>query len=213
MASLGISGGTPHYEWTVRGLETEFRRAGAVLDLGCGQGLFGAFLDHRFQQKPHGLDVVRHDRFLEEHYASFQLRNLESVEAADRRYDLVFAIGLIEYLPNPRAFLKSLPALLAPGGKVVLTSPNPASLLSLLSLLTRGEFSAFREVSNPASITPVLAVDAVRMLREAGFTKIATDDSGSGRVPFFRGLRYRQVLPFLKGRWWSDNFRVVASIV
>lgn len=212
LASQGISGGAPLYAWAVRGLEPHLQRARAVLDLGCGQGRFGGYLHERFQLQPDGCDVVRHAGFLQQHYASFELRNLETVESTGRRYDAIFAIGLIEYFPNPRAFLQSLPPLLAPGGKVVLTSPNPASLLSLLSLARRGEFSAFREVSNPASITPVLAVDAVRMLREAGFTSIAVDYSGRGRVPFFRGLRYQQLLPLLRGRWWSDNFRAVASL-
>lgn len=196
----------------MRGLETDIARAAAILDLGCGRGHFGAYINQRFQRKPHGLDVVRHQAFSEGSYSSFELKNLETVEPTAHRFNLVFAIGLIEYFPDPRAFIGSLPALLAPGGRVVLTSPNPASLLSLLSLAVRGEFSAFREISNPASITPVLPVDTVRMFREAGFTRITGDYSGSGRVPFCRGLRYQTVLPFLKGRQWSDNFRVVASM-
>lgn len=211
LASLGISGGDPHYTWTVRGVEKEISRSTAILDLGCGQGLFGTYLVQRFDRKPHGLDVVQHAGFRAQHHASFALKNLEILTPTDQRYDLIFAVGLIEYFPNPRAFFRSLAPLLTSNGKVVLTSPNPASLLNLISLISRGEFSAFREASNPASITPVLAVDAVRMLREAGFTQISVDYSGNGRVPFCRKLRYQTVLPFLKGRWWSDNFRIVAS--
>jgi 2-polyprenyl-3-methyl-5-hydroxy-6-metoxy-1,4-benzoquinol methylase len=157
------------------------------------------------------MDVVRHEGFLEESYESFEIRNLETV-AAGKKFDFVFVIGLIEYFPNPRAFFRSVTEVMAAGGRLVMTAPNPASLLNLISLAARGEFSAFREASNPSSITPVLAVDVVRMLREAGLTATTVDYSGRGRVPFFRGLRYQQLLPFLRGRLWSDDFRCVAQL-
>ncbi|HSI13677.1 MAG TPA: methyltransferase domain-containing protein [Chthoniobacter sp.] len=210
LASLGISGGERHYAWTVRGLEAALQRATSILDLGCGTGLFGKFLRERFGQRPDGIDVVRQPGFCEESYASFELRDLNASPPASKTYDLIFAIGLIEYLSDPRAFFHSLVPLLAPGGTLVLTAPNPASLRSLLSLAVRGEFSAFRESSNPASITPVLPVDAVRMLREAGFADAHVDYFAMGRMPWCRNLRYQQLIPFLTGRLWSDDFRCIA---
>lgn len=210
--SLGISGGSSLYAWAVRGVEEQIRNSESILDLGCGVGMLGSFLWEHFGQKPHGLDLVRHEGFRQEHYASFALRNLESLVPERRPYDLVFAIGLIEYFPNPRAFIHSLSGLLKPNAKVVLTAPNPASLLNIVSLFRRGEFSAFRESSNPASITPVLSIDAGRMFHEAGFQDVQTDYSASGRVPFLRSTYYQELCPALRGRLWSDNFRLIASM-
>ena len=200
------------HTWAVRGLEDDLRKGCAVLDLGCGVGHFGAFLWEKFGQRPHGMDVVRHPGFREESYASFDLQNGEALAATGQAFDIIFALGLIEYLPNPRALLASLPPLLAPGGRIMITTPNPASLLSLVSLAVRGEFSAFRQSSNPASITPVLAVDLLRMLDEAGFTDITLDFSMRGRVPFCRAHHYQTLLPFLRGRLWSDDFRCIAQL-
>lgn len=210
-SSRGISGGMPHYAWAVRGLEQDLQTSASVLDLGCGVGLFGTYLRERFGCRPHGVDLVRHEGFREADYATFTLRNLETLDSTDKRYDVIFAIGLIEYFPNPRAFFRSVPALLSPRGKLVLTAPNPASLGSTFSLLVRGEFSAFREASNPASITPVLPVDVCRMVREAGLAEIATDYSAVGRIPMLGGVSFQRIAPFLHGRLWSDNFRVVAA--
>jgi 2-polyprenyl-3-methyl-5-hydroxy-6-metoxy-1,4-benzoquinol methylase len=211
-ASGGISGGPSHYAWTISGLEDAVRETDDILDLGCGSGLFGAYLHERFGRKAHGLDVVRHECLCESAYASFALKNLETLTPLGHQFDLIFAIGLIEYFPNPRSFFRSLPPLLKPGGQVVITSPNPTTLLSTASLLLRGEFTAFRACSNPASITPVLAVDACRMFREAGFHNVALVYSAHGRLPLSRSLTYQKILPFLRGRLWSDNFRIVASL-
>ena len=38
------------------------------------------------------------------------------------------------------------------------------------------------------------------------------DYSAAGRLPLFRSTRYQEVLSFLRGRLWSDNFRIVASM-
>ena len=51
----------------------------------------------------------------------------------------------IEHLENPRAFVRKLVRLAKPGGWVVVTTPNQRSLLSLLTLMTKGKFSHFQD--------------------------------------------------------------------
>jgi 2-polyprenyl-3-methyl-5-hydroxy-6-metoxy-1,4-benzoquinol methylase len=204
--SRGISGGDWYYEFAIRGFEQTLPGS-SVLDLGCGTGSFGAFLHARLGIRPQGVDIVRHEGFAETHYSSFQLADLDT-DAISGGHDFIFALGVIEYLTHPRRFLRAAAALLRPGGRLVITSPNPASLRSLLSLLRHGECSAFKESSNPASITPVLAVDAARMLREASLTEVQISFSGHGRIPGAGGLRWQRLLPGARGRWFSDDFRV-----
>jgi 2-polyprenyl-3-methyl-5-hydroxy-6-metoxy-1,4-benzoquinol methylase len=45
-----------------------------------------------------------------------------------QRFDLVLAIGVLEYLPDPAALLKRLVGLLAADGAVLFTVPNPSSI-------------------------------------------------------------------------------------
>ena len=59
--------------------------------------------------------------------------------------DAVVAVETIEHVENPRAFVRELTRLARPGGLVVVTTPNQLSLLSLLTLVTKGQFNAFEE--------------------------------------------------------------------
>lgn len=210
--SRGISGGDAYYEFAIRGVES-LRPESSVLDLGCGTGAFGAFLARRFNVRPLGVDIVRHEGFAKLQYAGLQFADLDQFDplALPGNHDLVFALGFIEYLTNPRRFIRSAAALLKPGGQLVVTSPNPASLRSVAALLRSGECSAFKEASNPASITPVLAVDAARMLRETGLIDVEATFSGHGAIPGGGGLRWQRLLPFARGRWFSDDFRVTGQ--
>lgn len=208
--SGGFSGGQEYYEFVVRGLESALRGSN-VLDLGCGKGGFGRFFRERFYAQPHGVDIVQHAGFIADAYASFQIANLDALETAalPGGQDFVFALGLIEYLTNPRRFIHAAAAALRPGGHLIITAPNPASLRSLAALLRSGEFSAFKELSNPASITPVLAMDAARMLREVGLQCVTTDFSNRGSLPGSGRYTWQRIVPATRGRWFSDDFRVV----
>jgi len=49
----------------------------------------------------------------------------------DQRFDTITAGELIEHLENPGAFLRTAAAHLAPGGRIVLTTPTPFGLMNL----------------------------------------------------------------------------------
>jgi hypothetical protein len=95
-----------------------------------------------------------------------------------------------------------------PGGWVLVTTPNQLSLLSRLTLLTRGEHNAFGERSYPAHITALLEVDLRRIGAECGLEQLEVAFSGSGRVP----LSGRHFPRWLARRWprgLSDNVLLV----
>ena len=118
-------------------LETIDRHAahgGRVLDVGCGTG----FLLERLAERGFsgtGIDLspesVEHAR-----------RRLAEIGAADRLtavvgsayeppegpYDLIALTDVLEHLEDPRACLAALRAQLAPGGLVVISTPNRRSL-------------------------------------------------------------------------------------
>ncbi len=98
--------------------------AGRVLDLGCGNGELARYVA---PSRYLGLDL-----------------DAESIAAASRRFpehrflaadhapgdaggfDVVVGLAVIEHLPAPEAWLRQLRSCLAPGGRVVLTTPHPS---------------------------------------------------------------------------------------
>jgi len=213
--SQGISGGDAFFEFAIRQFRGSLSSDLSVLDLGCGVGGFGRFLEREFGIRATGVDVILHKGFDEKSYRDFQQIDLNRLSAATLpgSWDVVTAIGVIEYLMDPRAFIQAAARLLRKGGRLMITSPNPASARSLVTLLRHGEYSAFKESTNPASITPVLPKDAVRMFREAGLEEIELDYSRHGGIPGLGGTTWQRFFPSLGGRLFSDDFCVTGRAV
>lgn len=107
---------------------------GTALDVGCGAGQFLVELAER------GLDVAGVDLaegMVEAASARLstlgldgdvRVANVERLPFPDGRFDLVTALGLVEYLPDPTVALREFARVLAPGGHLVVTAPNPVRL-------------------------------------------------------------------------------------
>jgi hypothetical protein len=104
--------------------------------------------------------------------------------------------------------------LTAPGGWLVVTTPNQLSLLSKLTLLSKNEFVHFQERPGlyPAHISALLEVDLVRMCRENGLEDVAVRYTGHGRIPFTPRdwPSFLHAVSGAKGRAFSDNVIVLA---
>jgi SAM-dependent methyltransferase len=159
-----------------------------------------------------GVDVVAYPDFRGEFYDRFIRADLNSATpwVDDMRYDLVFAVEVIERLENPRSFCRLASRLLKAGGFLVITTPNPTSLSSLASLVICGNFREFRNGRGmyPAHITPLLPLDACRIMTECELEVQPVTYSHYGRIPFM-SRSYQSLLPFLGGAFFSDNYRII----
>ena len=85
--------------------------------------------------------------------------------------------------------------LVAPGGRIVVTSPNLATLRNRLELSLRGHLTSFRPDYQP-HISPALPHVTTRILAEEGLTVEAPRYAAA------------DVISLTKGRVWPENVRL-----
>lgn len=101
-------------------------RLAQSLELGCATGEFCEVLRRAGATCILGLDISEFAiSTARSRYSGivFEQGSVESFSTAFC-FDAIFAFEIIEHLPSPRSFLQKVGQLLAPGGHVVLTTPN-----------------------------------------------------------------------------------------
>jgi 2-polyprenyl-6-hydroxyphenyl methylase/3-demethylubiquinone-9 3-methyltransferase len=113
-----------------------------ALDVGCGAGLLSEPLA-RLGAAVTGLDAAAENIGVARAHAEgqglaidYRHGGIESL--GDERFDLVVSMEVIEHVADPAAFVGGIARVLAPGGLVLLSTPNRTPL-SKLALITVGE--------------------------------------------------------------------------
>lgn len=106
-----------------------------ALDVGCGAGLLAEPLA-RMGAKVTAIDAAPELIAVAGAHAAGQGLDIEyrhaAVEDMSGAFDLVTSMEVIEHVADPQAFVHSLAARLAPGGLLVLSTPNRTALSRLL---------------------------------------------------------------------------------
>lgn len=113
----------------------------SALDAGCGAGLMCEPLA-RLGAAVTGIDAAAENIAIAREHTAGQGLTIDyrcgDVAKMDGQFDLVTSMEVIEHVANPAAFLSALSARLAPGGLMVLSTPNRTNL-SRLAMITLGE--------------------------------------------------------------------------
>jgi SAM-dependent methyltransferase len=164
------------------------------LDIGCGRGdLLRKIRDDWRPAALSGIDPIDWlDRDLK---ADVEFHTIAAEQAGDLpAADRVLMIEVIEHLEAPWSALRSAARLVAPGGRLVVSTPNVATLRHRLELGLRGNLTSFRPDYQP-HLSPALPHVTQRILAEEGLRV----DS-----PTFAGA---DVISLTGGRTWPARVR------
>lgn len=113
----------------------------SALDVGCGAGLMCEPMV-RLGAAVTGLDAAGENIAVAREHAAGQGLSIDyrcgDVADLAGQFDLVTSMEVIEHVANPAAFLSALATRLAPGGLMILSTPNRTGL-SRLAMITLGE--------------------------------------------------------------------------
>jgi 2-polyprenyl-6-hydroxyphenyl methylase/3-demethylubiquinone-9 3-methyltransferase len=154
-----------------------------ALDVGCGAGLLAEPLA-RLGAKVTGLDAAPENIGAAREHAAAAGVEVEYIaggieDLPGRRFDLVTSMEVIEHVANPAAFVAGLADALAPGGLMILSTPNRTAL-SRLAMITLGEGSGaipkgthdWNQFLTPDELTALLEGAGLKVddLRGLGFS-------------------------------------------
>jgi 2-polyprenyl-3-methyl-5-hydroxy-6-metoxy-1,4-benzoquinol methylase len=145
-----------------------FSREARILDVGCGTGAWLSRLAQRGFFNLSGVDLnVDQSRSsgLRVDCVNLDAPNWPAVAGG---FDLITCIEVFEHIENPGQFLGNLENLLAPGGELLLTSPNVESLASRLRFLATGSLKQFDHLGDATHITPLFSYTFPKLLARKG---------------------------------------------
>jgi 2-polyprenyl-3-methyl-5-hydroxy-6-metoxy-1,4-benzoquinol methylase len=164
------------------------------LDVGCGRGHLLRRIKADWEPAAlWGLDPI--DWLEDDLRQEVQFRQVGAEQAQDLpEFDRVMMVEVIEHLEAPWTALRAAARLVAPGGRIVVSTPNLARLRNRLELALRGQFTSFRP-DNQVHISPAPPHVTRRILGEEG---LITEE------PRFAG---RDVISLTGGRTWPQGVR------
>jgi SAM-dependent methyltransferase len=164
------------------------------LDIGCGRGdLLRRVRDEWAPAQLRGIDSLD---WLDDDLRAdvdFQVRPAEQLTGTPSA-DRVLLVEVIEHLEAPWSALRAAAGVLAPGGWLVLSTPNLATLRHRLELALKGTLTSFRPGYDP-HMSPALPHVSSRILAEEGLLVQAPGYAGA------------DVISFSKGRIWPESVR------
>ncbi len=176
-------------------------------DIGCGNGSLAGKIEKLFSLN--SITAIDGHIYapIKSKKINFIKMNLEDVKVHElKNYDLITCTEVIEHMENPWLFARSLSSLLTPGGHLILSTPNPESIRSLLCFIARGYHCAFGARNRPAHKLALGVYDLSYLLRESIPTaKLDLEYIPNGLIPGSK-TKWTQVMPILKGKRFSDNY-------
>jgi cyclopropane fatty-acyl-phospholipid synthase-like methyltransferase len=119
-------------------------RSGArVLDVGCGRGNLGAYLQQQHDSKVTGLEIIEENfKIASAVLHEAHLGDIESMDISTlgRHYDYVIFSDSLEHMLEPQAVLERVKNLIADGGRLLISMPNVRNFRVTMPLIFRDQW-------------------------------------------------------------------------
>jgi len=192
-----------------------------VLEIGCGRGDFARWLAGR--QPPPGRLVaadfaisavaIARRTAAEQGLAgiAWQVADIGALDFPDASFDTVFSLETIEHTPSPGRAVEELARVLAPGGRLFLTTPSYLNGSGLYRIYLRLRGRRFQEAGQPIN-QPMLLPRTLALVRRAGLRVLAFDAVGHS-LPWPGGAIELAWLERLRpwSRWLGVQSMIVAE--
>lgn len=171
------------HEFVGQRAKEHFKAGGSLLDLAAGSGA----MSQRMRDMGFAVcatDYVTENFRLHESIPFVQANLNEEFSARYvQKFDGIVASEIIEHIENPRHFARECFKLLAPGGRIVVSTPNVDSAASKASFIRSGAFLWFdeRDYIEQGHITPLSQSQLHRAFAEAGFTTLWLGSFGNAK--------------------------------
>ena len=195
------------------------KRGGRLLEIGSGLGHLVGQLEDSFET--FGIDlnhwaVVQSKAVVDK--TSLQTASAEMLPFADKTFDVVIIKHIVEHLPHPSKAISEIERVTAPGGILILSTPN---LDSLLKPWKGDQWIGYQDPTHISLKPPATWLD---WIRRSGFSLVRVFADGFWDVPYIRfvpkqlqklifgslgGFQALTGLVFLPMRWW-ESMMVIA---
>ncbi len=148
--------------------------AGRLLDIGCSTGLFlraardSGWNGQGLEYSPDSSRIAR-----ERNHLDVRTGELRDDTYAPNAFDVITLWDVIEHLPDPRLALSHIRRILAPGGLLVLKTPNADGLYPRMSLLLARRLGFWGHAEPPGHLYQFSISTLSRLVAQAGFEVVA----------------------------------------
>lgn len=149
-------------------------RSGRLLDIGCSTGLFLSaarevgWPGQGLEYSPDSSRIAR-----EMHRLDVRTGELRADTFAPDSFDVVTLWDVIEHLPDPHATLQLIWRVMAPGGLLILKTPNADGIYPRLSLRLARRLGFWGHAEPPGHLYQFSVASLKRMAERAGFAIVA----------------------------------------
>jgi len=183
------------YRWAV-----EQAAGKTVLDVGCGEG-YGTAMLAEVAAEAVGIDraeavVAASARYRTPNLA-YRSTDFAALDTIEERFDLVVSFQVIEHVVDPAAFLEGLRHCIAPGGRLLVTTPNRLMSVS----------------ENPYHLREWTAPELLALAQPVLPSARVIGMHGSERVLAWEQARGEQVRRILRLDPWGIRHRVPGFLV